>query len=403
MALEGVCEIELRDEQGNVVQRTKDKNMITNGLSNTVNLDCEMVKRLFSIEKWIENQTKTTPVLQKIIGGIFLFNEVQDENVNNIVPNFSKLVGTASLSKTVSNNSMVGMWNEDESNVIYNNSGDIIGIKFVFDFPTDRANGSIKSVSLTTDIGARDMLKYPYCFSFFSGSSTNINTNYYFNKINPVQEILNRNQSDSIAEYRPYGKYNEPYIVTITKNREIVVVHSVDTSSKTFVLRKYSEKNEIGLNNTLVQSTNIFNEKSFNLLQEKTIDYSDVYLDSVNKNIIIGSIYCYGEHIYVTYGYRKNIIIKKISISDFNIVEKIQKTFENGGINDNHFTSSSSSCRAIFIYGNYYVASQYIKGDSFVSLLFINKDDMTIAKKISYELYSSDKQTIRGQRNKVKI
>nr|DAE10142.1 MAG TPA: hypothetical protein [Siphoviridae sp. ctGuJ10] len=393
MALQGVCEIELRDENGNIVQKTKDKNMITNGLSNIINLDYSMVVRLFGLyTSEYEFHRNIYPIIQKVIGGIYLFSEVQNESVDNIVPNLSKLVGTCSLSKSVINNYFSGMWNINESSLIYNDAGSVIGIKFVYDFGTDKSNGTIKSVSLTTDVGARTVLKDLIGFNFFSGGSTSSSSsfgNFQFNKINPVLEIINRNQTDYSKGYNMYSMNSSYPIITITDSSEIIVVHNVDTTAKNVVIRKYKIKDSVSLNGLLIDDKLAYNEQYFDILKELTFDYSDILIgnDTFSKERVIGSIYCYENYIYMTNAYNKTINIKKIDIQNLQISSSITRTFELGGLNMG-VDMTNVALKPIYIYKNYYIISQYVSGELFTSLLFINQSDLTIAKRIKYDLYN---------------
>ncbi|WP_050636193.1 hypothetical protein [Candidatus Stoquefichus sp. SB1] len=391
MALQGVCEIELRDEQGNVVQRTKDKNMVTNGMSNLVNIDDNMIMKLFNISTKLKHYNLSTPILQRLIGGVYLFSDIQEESVDNIIPNFAKIVGSCSLSTSDINNSHIGIWNVSESNVIYNDDGKIIGIKFVFDFATNKGNGTIRSVSLTTDVGANDLLNNNFCFDFFSGGSSsdpNLYNNYKFNRINPVEQIINNNQNYSSLSYKGYHINNKQAIITITKNFEIVVIHTIDTTSKSFILRKYKIKNEIHLNEVIVDDKLEYNNNYFTLLLEKSISYSDMIISNDNFDIsrIVWSTYYYDNNIYFTNAYDKIIKVKKISLSTFDVVENLEQSFEQGGLNNG---IPNSYARTIFVYKNYYVVSQFNSNELFVSLLFINRNNLTIHKKISYDLYNS--------------
>lgn len=391
--LQGVCEIELRDEHGNVVQKTKDKNMITNAFSNIINMDTTMFLRMYGSQITKEHYNRCLPLLEKMIGGIYLFSETQDESADNVVANLTKLTGCAGLSKKTENHNMLGQWNIEESSIIYNDKGQEVGIKFVFDFATNRSNGVIKSVSLTTDLGARINYETKNLGISFYNSPAYYGDSilYHPNLINPILEINKKNQVDYNLTERLSSTLIKSEIITVTDKGEIVVGYNADPNSKKMTLRKFSIKNKISLNSYFIGSNFIYDTERFDLILEKDIDVSDFYQSSTYfENTVLKYTYFYDNYIYITSAYDKDIKLKKISLDTFDVIENLSKRFEPGGINVGiNYSSYNYAFRGMFVYKNYYVVAQYINGESDVNILYINQSDMTIAKKKSFTLYDS--------------
>lgn len=142
MKFEGKTIIELRDaESGKLVQRTEDKNMLTNALS------------LFYKQGGITNpsafnqQTISQTALERLLGGVLLLDTAITEDANIVrVP---KNVGmTANGAKGVLNSgnpTELGSWSETESG--WQNDG---SYKMVWDYTTSQGNGTVACVCLTS-------------------------------------------------------------------------------------------------------------------------------------------------------------------------------------------------------------------------------------------------------------
>lgn len=382
--LQGVCEIELRDEKGVVVQKTKDKNMFTNAISNVINADFTKINRLLGSDYSTNNLLRFSPILSKAIGGIYLFNEVQDENTDNIIPNFSKLTGCASMSKSVIDNTYSGLLNINESSIIYNDHADVIGVKFVFDFPTDRSNGTIKSVSLCSDAGARYLNKYV--------GYTKFNYTYPLNLIDPIKQIASKNESDASVSFEN-NTDSMGSIITMIDNGEIIFLDTIDFSSKTIVLRKYKIRDSIGLNEKFISSSSGYiNKDIMDIVKESIIDVSDVIITYNNLSYwqysVKSSVFYYDGYIYIANAYKDKIKLKKIDIDNLNVVETVNKSFEQGHLNDGYYhgwnMSNYGTYNSICVYKNYYIVPRSVKEDDYQSILFLDKNSLSIIKEIKF-------------------
>lgn len=145
MALKGKTTFELTDVNTGEVEVIEDTNMITNGLQEFLD-PCGS----WGIYPFAKDSVRNTAVRNTLTGGIFLFDSKLDKDVANTYANASvKMVGNGALG--ISNGTSVtelGSYNVTESGVQADGS-----IKYVYDFLTSQANGTIQSVCLTSKAG----------------------------------------------------------------------------------------------------------------------------------------------------------------------------------------------------------------------------------------------------------
>ena len=147
--MKGLSKILLINKKTNVVEETfEDENIITNALSNAFYLPTQYQRTLVSADtsgdallKW---QNALMPPNRNALGGILLWDNVLEEDVDNIYPpNDTKNVGYAGGNYSGSN-SMRGTFNSLESGIITG------GWRNVWDFDTARCNNkTIKAITLT--------------------------------------------------------------------------------------------------------------------------------------------------------------------------------------------------------------------------------------------------------------
>ena len=143
--LKGKTTIELTDVNNGKVEVIEDTNMITNALQ-------EFMRGygMWGSNVLLDEELRKNSLWVNLLGGLLLFDTELEENADNtFMPAGVKMVGNAS--KDVSNSGVVtelGSYNATESGVQADGS-----VKFVYDFSTAQANGTIKSVCLTSRIG----------------------------------------------------------------------------------------------------------------------------------------------------------------------------------------------------------------------------------------------------------
>ena len=146
----GVCEITLTDKDGNIVQKTKDENIITNAVNNY--LTYKPHELLFSNSQQAGRLSFIRNDIGYLFGGVLLFNETIPENPDCIYPP-AGVTNVAHAGSSYSGaNTYRGTLNTIESGPISSGS-EATGYKFVWDFATSNGNGTIKSVCLTSRLG----------------------------------------------------------------------------------------------------------------------------------------------------------------------------------------------------------------------------------------------------------
>lgn len=137
--LKGHTEIILTDVNTGEVTRQESDNMFTNAIQNAINTELAWG----SIDRL---NTCILPLYTKGLRGIYLFQNELTEDVNNWhmpAPNVNPVIGYAGDDAYTGTDLKRGSLNEAECEELDN------GYKFVWDFTTSQANGTMSAVSLT--------------------------------------------------------------------------------------------------------------------------------------------------------------------------------------------------------------------------------------------------------------
>ena len=166
--MKGHAKIELFNAESGELERVyEEDNLVTNA-----------VKYLLAFMNKINRQpsNEVTPIATNALGGIMLFDETLEEDPDNVeFPSDAHLVGYSDRSLNTGN-PMRGSFNSLESG-----SRDD-GYTAVWDFGTSQANGTIKSVALTSNYSGAD----PYqrlinpIYSLMSFRNDPLNPNIYW-------------------------------------------------------------------------------------------------------------------------------------------------------------------------------------------------------------------------------
>ena len=139
----GITEIELTDVKTGEKECYVEKNMVTNAVA-------DLLKGVPPFYLPTEISTNFFPLWQKAMGGVVLFDSTLEENADKYFEPYNvKKVGYASNGASNLTDPKRGSRNVLESEVLEN------GVKMVWDFTTAQANGTIKSVCLTSSKGGR--------------------------------------------------------------------------------------------------------------------------------------------------------------------------------------------------------------------------------------------------------
>lgn len=138
--LKGTTRIELTDVNTGEVEVHENYNMVTNALR-------DVLKPLGLCKRPSRFLSDFTPYYQKLLGGILCFDKEIPENANDYYPPAdAALIGCAAYGvQNNTKNTFRGGFNQTESEV---NLKDRY-VKYVYDFATSQANGTIASVCLT--------------------------------------------------------------------------------------------------------------------------------------------------------------------------------------------------------------------------------------------------------------
>ena len=143
MKIKGRTIIELTDVRTGKIQRFEDDNAF-------MDTNIEQKFRNFGIfQTSVLNNFQSTPLWQKLCGGLLLLDSVVADGANFVAPG-QKMTGRGYYGSS-NNGSPVnlGSWNATESAVSSN------AVQMVYDFTTSQGNGDIKAVCLTSDYCGR--------------------------------------------------------------------------------------------------------------------------------------------------------------------------------------------------------------------------------------------------------
>ena len=145
MALKGHTKIQLFDAKtGELVQETNDDNMVTNAISRLINPPLDFLVGNVSLNAVL---SKTLPIQTVGMGGVMVFSNKIEEDPNHVLAGNSDVSIGHAGSAYSGTNTKRGTYNANESKALSN------GYRHVWDFGTDRANGDISCVCLTSKIG----------------------------------------------------------------------------------------------------------------------------------------------------------------------------------------------------------------------------------------------------------
>ena len=254
MALKGKTTFELTDVNTGEVEVIEDTNMITNGLQDFLAtygyFGCDVLSKMGDSSLWVN-----------ALGGLFLFDSRLEENVENtFMPAGVKMVGNGS--KDMSNSGVVtelGSYNTTESGLQSDGS-----IKFVYDFSTSQANGSIACACLTSKIGGyigmgnsneKRIFNEDYLFTTFISDDSHKRTSNIDGSKNDEQHVLYASYNDNaIYLSNPYNiKYDASHADqhwSTTKKIQILKVKAGFTSigiKERLLLNQVSETYDIDI------------------------------------------------------------------------------------------------------------------------------------------------------------
>lgn len=407
MSLKGVCSIELRDSDGNIVQKTEDENMVTNYLSNLVNPNIEVLKNVFDKEMSIDFQDALYPLIDKVIGGVLLFGDTIEENADFKIP-YAPLVGHAS-SIYAYNIPTRGAFNQNESTTITNANGKILGYKYVWDFATEKANGTIKCAALTTGkFGDKGYLEgndkiHKYMFA----CPVNRRSNVELDALNVFKTTTGNclYSSESISGksyvYLYYYDFNNYHRLVAGDNSKFLIgnfdegdyIYATSMTNNSLTLAHYAVNYSLGLADKRTTM-----EDRLKKISEKVISF-DRNVFSISGSVLnssemaIGKIYTDESYIYVTGAEKNSIYLYKVDPKTFDILES---KFENLDIPNIVTKSVNGYAQGCAYYDGYYYIPQLWDSEENgnyrykLRILAVNSENVSEYQSIC-TLYSTDR------------
>ena len=341
MVIKGKTLIELKDVVTGEVKQYEDSNMVTNALNNFLDTYGTWGASIFN-----DNDFRQLPMWKTLLGGLFLFDKAITANVDNtFMPAGVTMVGNGSYNLANSGEvTEMGSFNNTESGVQDDGS-----IKFVYDFSTAQANGSIACACLTSSIGGYIGMGNA-SGKYMTNSNYTLNTyqkNSYAGKTNGLMyqgSYSNGNcMSYMDAENDVLYAVNPRCIYYSSSYSEDVALHW-KTTKKIQVLKLKAKVRNTDIKDAVnsIDTGYIIETYDIDIPQEildygASNDYVQVVTDSINRNIYI----VFAKSYQTTAG--SNFYVMKI---DGNMTATTHKITNNTGVglNTNRNVSTLSMC-----------------------------------------------------------
>ena len=214
--LKGVCRIELTDVKTGEKKVTVDENVVTDSIAQLFSLP-----QKYAIAK-INTRLSIFPTLTPAHGcfsGVVLLNNAISGTDTELKAKTAFPVGSAVTAHAGSNTSLpaddltCGVWNSEESGDVEN------GYKYVWDFPTDRANGDIACVCLTAASGGNYT---PVSDTYRSTSAYNLFANY-----SDTSTTIYFSSSSDALRLRPIGIIGDKFLC-VSANTTAETIYTVE-------------------------------------------------------------------------------------------------------------------------------------------------------------------------------
>lgn len=155
MALKGTTKIELTNVKTGEVEVIEKDNLVTNAVNDILSMNSggflfRDYKAIADGELQVAFADKFFPICPNLIGGILLYNDALEEDPDKYFADQSNpVIGYSSNDVNTGEDTKRGSMNQTESGPLDDDSG----YRFVFDFGTSQANGTISAVGLTSPYG----------------------------------------------------------------------------------------------------------------------------------------------------------------------------------------------------------------------------------------------------------
>lgn len=350
--LKGHATIELTDVHTGKKEVVGHDNLITNAVSNHMNKVIQLIPSLSDFGNYF------TPLYDAGMGGILLFeNQLEVSADNTEFPYGNGLTGYASNNANDTTDIRRGSKNLTESMKLSN------GYKYVWDFATSQANGTISALALTNKLGGV-YGENTFSMIYDTRIQTSFSNTTYYDFVNDVIHVLtveSTSTSDmlkfTLKKYKvathnlsitdTFGSYS--LLSTVTIN-----VRGMPTSYYTYRTAKYGNYYYV----VLYTSTSSGYGEYLLRLNIDTLEYDSSF--GVNK-ICTAYNYSYCSQIAICDGYLYQIVcvasgldlqLMKVKLSDISNIEYIDVSMPS---NYYYNTFLTEICNGVLIWqGGYY-------------------------------------------------
>lgn len=318
--LKGKAKIELFDKDGNRVYVQEKDNIITDAYKNLINPN--FVPDFGIGNTYRFNLSTLTPLVDKLFGGIIVFAEQREANVDNFMitkEDFANYVGSAG--GTYSGNSIYkGSLNASESGKQSDKE-----YKLVWDFPSNACNGKISNIGLCPRyLGNSGLIKDEN-----DTATTSLLQNYGDDMKQTVRMYKN---SYGIHHFHRQAVKNLGYYV-YSKDANTNVYAKLD--GKVYTFTEVTKTNKLGLMEapTTEYASNIFLEESnlYKISAPITVDYSELTTPQIAKYLQYSQGYIY----FLTYTNSSGTIVfnvHRINAKTYEKEEELTYTFYIGAL-----------------------------------------------------------------------
>ncbi len=286
-------------ENGNKVGELVEENMMTSFVQKVFN-----PPRLYNMsDNGYKLFNDNMPIYNNLLGGLLLYAEPIEENADNLLVSVAnECIGHAGSAYSGTNKRR-GSYNANESGFI-DAEKPWLGYRHVWDFGTDKANGTISCACLTSKVGGN---------SGFGGgiSYTVTETNNVF-----AEGRLNGINGNVIGDYSRYSNLSFRYLGAFDGVDKFVYLQS---SSKLVLLEVPTEKMNINLADSI--SDNRITWKTANA----SVNTPSVNISIIDLPFILTSIYSFSVFV----NNKELFIVNQHSNSgfDYAVFNPITKTF----------------------------------------------------------------------------
>lgn len=295
--IKGSAKIQLIDAKTNKIEKEViANNMITNAYKNIMNINFN--HDFFQSQSLKSNIINSyTPIIDKLIGGIMLFSDTKTEDVNNIIPkssdihNFIGSAGDATIRDSIYN----GRLNLYETEKLSD------GYKFVWDFPTNAANGTINSICLTSKEGGnaglvKDLdndVSTTTLLSTYAYNNNLKNLNIGFGEGNTLIPLTNLNYDGIVVGFKDANTFYTVY-KPFDQNKYIITTYMVSPTIDLMDQIKTINTNHDYDDDNRGTIDYLYNLKGVKLVSQNEIDFTNKVTDveylRCNNNILYSII-----------------------------------------------------------------------------------------------------------------